>query len=397
MGEPIGGSRRAAEVLHRQDPRAATIALGALSAAAFCYATTENLPVGLLQPISSALHTSLTATGRLVTVYALINVVFSAPLARLTEGLPRRPTVCALLGMLVFSSVAASLAPGYWLLMAVRVVTAVGQAAFWSLVIPTAASLFPPDMSGRAVTWILGGASLAVVLGVPAGTWLGQVAGWRAAFIGVGVSAALATTALWLVLPSYHPAGTHAGTGSAPDPRRYRLALATTVLGVGGFFCMYTYVSPFLTRVARLPLDDVSGVLLITGAASMGGVVAGSALSRRHPRVAPLAAVTLLAPALVALALVGRLLPVAVALIAASCISLGAYDVSNQQQIMQVAPGSTEIASAWVSAAFNGGIAAGSLFGGLALDRFGPQGSALLGGVVSVLALTCASAAVWQG
>ena len=90
-----------------------------------------------------------------------------------------------LMAALVLTSLAAAAAPGYGWLMAVRVVTALGQALFWSLVIPTAASLFPAGMTGRAVGWVLGGATLAVVLGVPAGTWLGQLAG-SAPFPGSG-------------------------------------------------------------------------------------------------------------------------------------------------------------------------------------------------------------------
>ena len=143
-------------VLHRRDPAAAMAALFALSAAAFAYVTTEN-PAALLQPISHGLHSSLVATGRLVTVYAAINVALSAPLAHLTKGLPRKTTMCVLMAALVLTSLAAAAAPGYGWLMAVRVVTALGQALFWSLVIPTAASLFPAGMTGRAVGWVLGG------------------------------------------------------------------------------------------------------------------------------------------------------------------------------------------------------------------------------------------------
>jgi predicted MFS family arabinose efflux permease len=380
-------------VLHRGDPVGATAALAALSAAAFAYVTTENLPIGLLQPISHALHSSLLATGWLVTVYAAINVALSAPLAHLTKGLPRKATMCVLMAALVLTSLAAAAAPGYGWLMAVRVVTALGQALFWSLVIPTAASLFPAGMTGRAVGWVLGGASLAVVLGVPAGTWLGQLAGWRAAFLGVGVLAAVVSVPIALVLPSYHPAETHAGTGSAPDRRRYRLALVTSALAVGGFFCMYTYVSPFLTRVAGLALRDVAPVLLVTGAATVGGVFAGSVLSRRRPDIAPLVPVAVLAPALIGLYLAGRALPAAIAFAAAACVALGAYDVSNQNRILEVAPASTDISSAWASASFNAGIAGGSLAGGLVLNGYGPRTTALLGGLVAVAALFVAGAA----
>ena len=200
---------------------AATAALAALSAAAFAYVTTESLPVGLLQPISHALHSSLVATGRLVTVYAGINVVLSAPLAHLAKGLPRKATICVLMAALVLTSFAAAAAPGYGWLMAVRVVTALGQALFWSLVIPTAASLFPAEMTGRAVGWILGGGSMAVVLGVPAGTWLGQLAGWRAAFIGVGVLAAVLSGSDSAVPAQLPP---------CRDPRRDRLGARPATL-----------------------------------------------------------------------------------------------------------------------------------------------------------------------
>jgi DHA1 family inner membrane transport protein len=384
-------------VLHRRDPTAATAALFALSAAAFAYVTTESLPVGLLQPISHALHSSLVATGRLVTVYAAINVVLSAPLAHLAKGLPRKATMCALMAALVLTSFAAAAAPGYGWLMAVRVVTALGQALFWSLVIPTAASLFPAEMTGRALGWILGGGSMAVVLGVPAGTWLGQLAGWRAAFIGVGVLGAVLSVPIALLLPNYHPADTHAGTGAAPDRRRYRLALTTTALAVCGFFCMYTYVSPFLTKVAGLALRDVAPVLLVTGSATVAGVFAGAFLSRRRPDIAALVPVAVLAPTLIGLYLAGRVLPAAIGFTALVCFLLGAYDVSNQNHIFEVAPASTDISSAWTSASFNAGIAGGSLVGGLVLNGYGPRATALVGGLVAVAALFVAVAATLSG
>ncbi|MGD0810089.1 MAG: MFS transporter [Acidimicrobiales bacterium] len=391
--EHMGAPGALEGVLHRRDPVAATAALAALSAAAFAYVTTESLPVGLLQPISHALHSSLVATGRLVTVYAGINVVLSAPLAHLAKGLPRKATICFLMAALVLTSFAAAAAPGYGWLMAVRVVTALGQSLFWSLVIPTAASLFPAEMTGRAVGWILGGGSMAVVLGVPAGTWLGQLAGWRAAFIGVGVLAAVLSAPIALLLPNYHPADTHAGTGSAPDRRRYRLALATTALAVGGFFCMYTYVSPFFTKVAGLALRDVAPVLLVTGSATVAGVFAGSVMSRRRPDIAVLAPVAVLAPALIGLYLTGRALPAAIALAAVVCFLLGVYDVTNQNHILEVAPASTDISSAWTSASFNMGIAGGSLAGGLVLNGYGARATALVGGLVALVALFVAIAA----
>lgn len=395
--EPTTATSRASTqadtgTLHGCDPLAATAALGALSAAAFAYVTTESLPVGLLQPISNSLGTSLTATGLLVTVYAAINVALSAPLAALTKSLPRKALICALLATLVLTSLAAAGSPSYGWLMAVRVVTALGQAVFWSVVIPTAASLFPPAMTGRAVASVLGGASLAVVAGVPAFTWVGQEAGWRVAFACVGALALVVLGPVTLLLPSYHPAETHAGTGSSPDRRRYWLAMATTALAVGGFFCAYTYVSPLLTRVAGLALHRVPEVLLLTGASTALGVLAGAFTSRRLPSVSTLLAVALMCPALLALYFAGRSAPAAVGLMAAACLGLGAYDVSNQNRVMQVAPGSTDIASAWASASFNAGIAGGSLAGGLVLHSLGARSTALLGALVATAGLLAAGA-----
>jgi len=182
------------------------------------------------------------------------------------------------------------------------------------------------------------------------------------------VLAAAASAPIALALPNYHPAETHAGTGPAPDGRRYRLAIVTTALAFGAFSCIYTYVSPFLTKVAGLALHDVAAVLLVTGAATAGGVFAGSVVSRQRADIAPLVPVAVLAPVLVGVYFAGRVLPAAIVLIAAACGALGAYNVTNQNRILEVAPASTDIASAWTSASCNAGTA-----GGFPRRRFGAQ------------------------
>ena len=149
--------------------------------------------------------------------------------------------------------------------------TALAQALFWSIVSVTAVSLFPAKVRGKAVAGVLGGSSVAVVLGVPAATWIGQQGGWRLPFLvlsGLGAAIGVAVTFL---LPGYHPAKTHAGTGTRPSRRRYRLLILTTILQVTGSFTAYTYISDFLTHVARLPAHDVAGVLLVAGAGGTWG------------------------------------------------------------------------------------------------------------------------------
>ena len=386
--------------LHGRDPMAAMAALAALSAAAFAYVTTESLPVGLLQPISHALHSSLVATGRLVTVYAAIIVVLSAPLAHLAKGLPRKATICFLMAALVLTSLAAAAAPGYGWLMAVRVVTALGQALFWSLVIPTAASLFPAEMTGRAVGWIPRRRVHGGRPRCPRGhmAWaIGRLARSLHRSCGAGGRLVSSDSAFPAQLPPCRdPCRDWLGARPAALPPRS----ATTALAVTGFFCVYTYVSPFLTKVAGLALRDVAGVLLITGSAIVAGVLAGSVLSRRRPDIALIVPVAALAPALIGLYLAGRVLPAAIAFAAVVCFLLGVYDVTNQNYVLVVAPASTDISSAWTSASFNVGIAGGSLVGGLVLDGYGPRATALVGALVAVAALLggrCSnSPAAWQ-
>jgi predicted MFS family arabinose efflux permease len=375
------------DVLYLRHPRRALAALLALEAAAFCFVTTENLPVGLLGLMADSLHSSVSAVGFLVTAYAAVVVISSAPLTHLTSRLPRRPLVCGLVAVLVLSTLASATAGGYGWLLGTRIVTALAQGLFWSIVAVTAVSLFPPEVRSRAVAGVFAGVPLALVLGVPAGTWLGQLGGWRLPFFvlsGLG-AAILAATAV--LLPRYHPSETHAAAGSEPNRRRYQLQLLTCVLVVTGAFTAYTYVSAFLTHVARLPAHDVAAVLLVAGLGSALGVAASGALFDEHPALVSVAPEVLLACALLGLYLFGTAPATAVTLEALASFAQGSFSVSNQNRILVVAPGSTDVASAWVSTSFNIGIAGGSLTGALVVPALGLRATTLVGGLLAIGAL----------
>ncbi len=362
-------------------------ALLALEAAAFCFVTTENLPVGLLGVMAGSLHSSVSAVGLLVTVYAAVVVISSAPLTHLTGRLPRRPLVCGLVAVLSLSTLASATAGSYGWLLATRIVTALAQALFWSIVAVTAVSLFPPEVRGRAVAGVFGGVPLALVLGVPAGTWLGQLGGWRLPFFvlsGLG-AAILAATAV--LLPRYHPAETHAAAGSEPNRRRYQLQLLTCVLVVTGAFTAYTYVSTFLTHVARLPAPDVVAVLVVAGLGSALGVAVSGAMFDEHPVLVSVAPEALLTCALLGLYLFGTTPASAVPLEALASVAQGSFSISNQNRILVLAPGRTDVASAWASTSFNTGIAGGSLTGALVVSALGVRATPLVGGLLATCAL----------
>jgi DHA1 family inner membrane transport protein len=211
------------EVLYERRPRAALAAVVALGSGAFCFVTTENLPVGLLSVISANLHVSVSAVGLLVTAYASVVLIASAPLTHLTSRVPRRLLLCALLATFVLTNLLSAAATSYWWLLGARVATALGQAVFWSIVAVTAVGLFPPRVRAKVVAMVVGSASLAVVIGVPFGTWLGQQGGWRLPFIVLSCIGFVSLIAVALLLPTADPAESHAAVGSSPDRRRYRL------------------------------------------------------------------------------------------------------------------------------------------------------------------------------
>jgi DHA1 family inner membrane transport protein len=368
-------------------PPSAVLALLALSAAAFCFVTSETLPVGLLQVISSDLRVPEPSIGFLITVYALIVTALSVPLTQLTKHLPRRPLMCGLLGVFVISMSAAALAPGYWWLLAARVVTALAHAVFWSVVAVTAVSLFPPALRSRAVAVVSGGVSVGIVLGVPAGTWLGQQGGWRLPFFVLSGAGACVLGGAALLLPSYHPSGTHAGTGSAPDRRRYWLLMAATTALIAGSYTAYTYITPFLTRVAGLPHRDVAAVLLVAGIGSTLAVVATGLFFDRFPRVFAVGPVALLPVALLALYAFGHVTAAAVPLEVLASMSIGAFTITTQNRVLILAPGSTDLASAWLNGTFNAGVAGGSLLGGVLLPTLGVRSTTLAGGILATVAL----------
>jgi DHA1 family inner membrane transport protein len=368
-------------------PRRRVAAAGALGAAAFCYATSENLPVGLLPVMSASLHSSLSATGLLVTVYAVVVVVMSAPLTYLTRNCPRRFLLSGLLGVLVAGTLAAAVAPDYGWLVAARVVTALSHAVFWSIVAVTAAGLFPVGERSRAVAAVASGGTLALLLGVPAGTWIGQHAGWRMSFVAVSIVGLAVAAAVIVLIPARRPSDNHAAAGTHPDALGYGLLVTATFLALAGTFCAYTYLSAFLTRVGGLPAEDVPPVLFLGGLASLAGVGYSGVILSRHPRAALTAPIAILATALLGLYVLGTAGPAAAVLQAAESFGLACVAVSMQARVLVVAPRGSDIASAGSSSAYNLGVATGPVIGGLVLSGPGLRATALAGWLLASMAL----------
>ncbi|MHA5047664.1 MFS transporter [Streptomyces sp. SD15] len=368
--------------------RAAVVA--ALMLAAFTFNTTENLPVGLLPLMSDDLRVSLGSVGLLVTGYGLTVAVVSLPVAHATRSIPRRHVLSGLLALLVLASWVSALgALSYGFLLAARVATALAQALFWAVTGPVAVGLFPPQRRGRVMGLLSVGGSLATVLGVPAGTWLGGYSGWRAPFVVLGALGLVALVAIAVLLPTSRPQEGHAAYGAAPDTRRFLVVLATTALSVTGAFAGFTYIVTFLDEVSGFAEGSVSALLMVFGVAGIVGVSTAGPLLDRFPHATLTVPVAAQAVALLGLYGGGGHSQVAtVALLMLLGASVGPVFMATQSHVLHVAPGRTELALAANSAAFNTGVAAGALTGAALLPAVGVRGTFLVGGVLTLGALT---------
>jgi DHA1 family inner membrane transport protein len=366
-------------------PWRAPAALIALTLGAFLYVTTETLPVGLLDPIARDLRVTDSRVGLLVTAYGLVVVVSSIPLTRLTRAVPRRLLVCGLLGLYVVSALASAAAPGYGGLVVARVFTALSQALFWSVVVPVAAGLFPVEVRGRVLAVVFGGGSLAAVAGVPLGTWVGQHLGWRWSFASLAAAGAVVLVALAATLPSADGTLDPGGRGSEPDPRRFWALIGVSVLFTTGTFTFFTYLSPYLTAVL-VPAGLLSLVLLLRGLAGIAGVAVGGPLVDRRPRLAIVLPVAVQAVALLLLFRPTGAVA-AVVLVALTGWAFAAFTTPLSTRILQVAPGSVDLAVAGISSAINVGITLGALLGSGLVAAGTVRGTALAGGLLTVAAL----------
>ncbi|MFE1319728.1 MFS transporter [Kitasatospora phosalacinea] len=367
--------------------RRAVAALFALSFAAFCFVTTEVLPTGLLTIIASDLGRSESQIGLLVTGYALVVLLASLPLARATRRIPRRLLLSGTLAILALATLVAAVAGNFWVLLVSRLLTGLTQAMFWAVVASTATGLFPPEVRGRMVARLSIGNGLAPVLGVPVGTWLAQQTDWRVTF---GVMSALSTAtclAVALLLPGFAPEESSSARGTAPDRRRLTVLLIVTGLSVTGAMGTFTYLTSLLLDVSGFAKGSLGPLLSVSGVSGVLGTLLLGRYLDRFPWQSLVALLGSLTAALLGLAAVGTVKPPALAMLALLGLSFSALAAAIQHRALQVAPGSTDMASAAMSSVFNLGIAAGSLLGAGLVATTGVRAMPLAGGLLAVLAL----------
>lgn len=342
-----------------------------LSAACFVYVTAETLPVGLLPQIADGLAVSEADVGLLLTSYAVVAALTTIPLTALTMRIPRHLLIAVTVAIFAISQLIAAFAGSLLILTLSRLICAVAHGVFWSTIAPVAARLVPPDRAGRATALVFLGNSLAIVLGVPLSTALGQWLGWRVALAVLAVAGAACVVALLVVLPKL-PAlpqdlTVRAGARLKASVRIIRngpvaaVCLSTVVLVIG-HFAAYTYIAPLVRRDGGLEGFGLSALLLGYGAAGLiGNAIVGRFVDRR-PGPLLITLIVLMALSLAVLVpVLGAGATVLAALIWGGTFT--AIPVVLQAAILRVAPLARDAASAVYVVAFQIGIGGGALLG----------------------------------
>ncbi|MFG3439399.1 MFS transporter [Nonomuraea sp. NPDC047897] len=349
------------------------LAVSAVTLGIFALMTSELLPVGLLTPVSTDLKITEGQAGLMVTAPGLV-AALAAPVLTIAAGrLDRRVMLTGLIGLMALANLVSAMATTFTVVLVARLAVGISVGGFWAIAGGLALRLVPQQHVGRATAVIFGGVSTASVLGVPAGTFAGQIGGWRLGFAIVGLLGLGALACLVLFVPALPATRT---ISFAEMPRLWRTpsvraGIVLTLLLITGQFAAYTYLRPILQEIAGIPPNSISLMLLAYGVAGVvGNFVAGSQVTR-HPRGTLLGIGVTLTAVTSLLAAYGAGAATAVLAVIVWGLAYGGVSVSLQTWMLKAAPQATEAASSLFVAAFNLSIALGALLGGLVVDGFG--------------------------
>lgn len=370
------------------------LALFALTISAFAIGTTEFVIVGLIPTIAADLQVSLPSAGLLVSLYTL-GVAIGAPvLTALTGRMPRKTLLIGLMVLFTLGNLLAWKAPGYTSLMTARVLTGLAHGVFFSIGSTLATSLVPKEKAASAIAIMFTGLTVALVTGVPLGTFIGQHFGWHETFLAVSLLGIVALIGSLIFVPNglkHTPPASIARQLTILKQPRLLMVYAKTALGYGGNFVAFTFLAPILQQVSGFSAGAVIWVMLIYGVSVAAGNLWGGRLADRMGPIKALQIIFLLLAAVLAvfsftahspiLALITVLFWGAVAF--GNVPGLQVYVV---QQAERYAPHAVDVASGLNIAAFNLGIAGGAWVGGMVVENYGLMVTPWIGAIVVLLA-----------
>ena len=372
------------------------VALYALTAGAFGIGTTEFVIMGLLMQVATDLKVTIAAAGLLISGYAL-GVFAGAPLlTAATSRLPRKAVLVALMVVFTLGNLACALAPNYTVLMIARVLTSLAHGTFFGVGAVVATGLVSEDRKASAISIMFTGLTVATLLGVPAGAWLGLQYGWRATFWAVAAIGVIATVVITTLVPSdtrrEAPVAFREELKAIARPQ-VLLGLLMTVLGFGGMFTVYTYIQPLLTQVTGFADAAVSPILLVFGVGMIIGNLLGGRFADRRLSGALLGTLAALAAVMGAMTFVLQSPWLMVAFVGLLGAAAFATVSPLQLWVLQKADGAQSLASSLNIGAFNLGNALGAWLGGVVISQ--GLGLAALPWVAALVPTTAFIVALW--
>ena len=378
------------------------IALLALTLSAFAIGTTEFVIVGLLPTVAADLSISIPSAGLLVSLYAL-GVAIGAPvLTALTGKLPRKALLLALMALFTAGNLLAWQAPRYETLVAARILTGLAHGVFFSIGSTIATGLVPREKAASAIAIMFTGLTVALVTGVPLGTFIGQHFGWRETFLAVSVLGVVAFIGSAVFVPrhiAHTPPASLAQQAQVLVEPRLLLVYAKTAIGYGGTFIPFTFLASILTDISGFSASAVGWVMLVYGVSVAVGNLWGGKLA---DRLGPIPALRIIFALLAAVLLVLQFTAPHPWLAVGTVLLWGAVAFGNVpglqvyvvKQAERFTPQAVDVASGLNIAAFNLGIAGAAWAGGLIVTHLGLQHTPWIGALVVLVSLALTH---WSG
>lgn len=371
------------------------LALLALTLSAFAIGTTEFVIVGLIPTMANDLQVSLPSAGLLVSLYAL-GVAIGAPvLTALTGKWNRKSVLLGVMSLFVIGNLLAWQAPGYPTLVLARILTGLAHGVFFSIGSTIATGLVPKEKAASAIAIMFTGLTVALVTGVPLGTYIGQQFGWQSTFLIVALLGLIALLGSMLLVPRnlpQPPATKLVAQLNVLTQPRLLLVYAITALGYGGTFTAFTFLAPILEQVSGFSTHMISLIMLVYGVSVAVGNLWGGKLA---DKMGPIKALTLIFTGLAAILLVFNITAFNPLAAVATILIWGAFAFGNvpglQVYVVKLAerytPDAVDVASGLNIAAFNVGIALGAWGGGTIVAQAGLMHTPWVGALVVLVAL----------
>ncbi|MEW9554125.1 MFS transporter [Nonomuraea sp. NPDC050783] len=374
-----------------RSPLVSRLAVISITLGIFAIVTSEILPIGLLTAIGPDFGISSGTTGLTMTLPGVVAAVAAPAVTLTTARLDRRLMLCACMAVLAVADVLAAAAASYEVMLVSRVLVGLTIGGFWSIGAGLAGRLVPPRAVGAATAVIFSAVPLGSVLGVPAGTFIGGLAGWRTAFLALAVLAVLVLAALLVLLPPLPAQQVTSGRVllGLLRTRGAAVALVATFLIVVAHFGTYTYVTPFLQDVTGLSPAAVSAVLLAYGTAGIAGNFLAGRVAATRLRAAFATCGCLVAAATLLLPSAGGTAAGAVASLVVWGLAYGGVPVCSQASFVAAAPRAPEAATVVFTSSFQATFALGAFLGGRVVDAFSVSTVMVCGGLTALLMAAC--------